>query len=98
MTNTDTTTPDTDTILDTYFAMWQTTDPDERAALVAQAFAPNGRHVDQHAVISFTRIDRFEQIEVALELDAPVAVLRYEIDVGDRPIAHPRQSRQMGRT
>jgi hypothetical protein len=29
--------------------MWRTTDPAERAALVARAFTEDGRHVDQHA-------------------------------------------------
>jgi hypothetical protein len=46
---TDTTTNDTDTILDTYFAMWRTTDAAERADLVAKAFTEDARHVDQHA-------------------------------------------------
>jgi hypothetical protein len=46
---TDTTIPGTEAILDTYFDMWQTTDPDQRARLVAQAFTEDGRHVDQHA-------------------------------------------------
>lgn len=44
-----TTTQDTDTLVDGYFAMWQTTDPAERAELVAKAFSDDGRHVDQHA-------------------------------------------------
>jgi len=46
---TDTTTTDTETILDTYFAMWRTTDAAERFDLVAKAFTDDGRHVDQHA-------------------------------------------------
>ncbi len=46
---TDTTTTDTQTVLDTYFAMWRTTDAAERAELVARAFTEDGRHVDQHA-------------------------------------------------
>ena len=46
---TDTTTPDTTTLVDTYFEMWQTTDAAERAALVARTFTEDGRHVDQHA-------------------------------------------------
>ena len=47
---TDTTTStDTGALLDTYFEMWRTTDPAERAALVAEAFTEDGRHVDQHA-------------------------------------------------
>jgi hypothetical protein len=49
MTDTTTTTTDTGVLLDTYFEMWRTTDPAERAALVAQAFTEDGRHVDQHA-------------------------------------------------
>lgn len=44
-----TTTTDTQTLLDTYFAMWRTTDAAERADLVARAFTEDGRHVDQHA-------------------------------------------------
>lgn len=48
MTNTDITT-DTATLVDTYFEMWRTTDADERASLVGQAFTDDGRHVDQHA-------------------------------------------------
>ena len=46
---TDTTTPDTDTVVETYFAMWRTPDPAQREELVAQAFTEEGRHVDQHA-------------------------------------------------
>ena len=46
---TDTTTPDTDTLVETYFAMWRTTDPAQRAELVTRAFTEDGRHVDQHA-------------------------------------------------
>jgi hypothetical protein len=49
---TDTTTKaitDTDSLVDTYFDMWRTTDATERAELVANAFAEDGRHVDQHA-------------------------------------------------
>ena len=49
MTDTDTTAPDTEAILDTYFSMWRTTDPVQRATLVTEAFTPTGRHVDQHA-------------------------------------------------
>ena len=49
MTDTTTTTTDTGVLLDTYFEMWRTTDPAERAALVAQAFTEDGRHVDKHA-------------------------------------------------
>ena len=49
MTDTDTAAPDTAAVLDTYFAMWRTTDTDQRATLVAQAFAEDGRHVDQNA-------------------------------------------------
>jgi hypothetical protein len=44
-----TTTPDTATLVETYFAMWRTTDPAERAERVATTFTPDGRHVDQHA-------------------------------------------------
>jgi hypothetical protein len=46
---TDTTTTDTATLVDTYFEMWRTTDAERRAALVADSFTPDGRHVDQHA-------------------------------------------------
>lgn len=46
---TDTTTPDTDTLVATYFAMWHATDAAERAELVAATFADDGRHLDQHA-------------------------------------------------
>jgi hypothetical protein len=47
---TDTTTSsDTETLVDTYFDMWQTTDARQRADLVAKVFADDGRHVDQHA-------------------------------------------------
>ena len=49
MTDTETTTPDTATIVEAYFGMWRTTDPAERADLVARVFTPDGRHVDQHA-------------------------------------------------
>lgn len=56
MTTTETTTPETTTpetatadLIETYFAMWRTTDAAERARLVAQVFTANGRHVDQHA-------------------------------------------------
>ena len=49
MTDTETTTPDTGALVDTYFDMWRTTDPAERVALVSQAFTEDGRHVDQHA-------------------------------------------------
>jgi hypothetical protein len=44
-----TTTPETATLVDTYFEMWQTTDVDQRADLVAKTFSDDGRHVDQHA-------------------------------------------------
>jgi hypothetical protein len=44
-----TTTPDTDTLVATYFDMWRTTDPAQRAELVAKTFSEDGRHVDQHA-------------------------------------------------
>jgi hypothetical protein len=46
---TDTTTPDTQTLVDAYFAMWRTTDAAERADRVATTFTEDGRHVDQHA-------------------------------------------------
>jgi SnoaL-like domain len=46
---TDTTTTDTATLVDTYFEMWRTTDAEQRAALVADTFTTDGRHVDQHA-------------------------------------------------
>jgi hypothetical protein len=46
---TDTTTNDTATLVDAYFEMWQTTDEDRRADLVAGTFTEDGRHVDQHA-------------------------------------------------
>jgi hypothetical protein len=46
---TNTTNPDTDTLVDTYFAMWRTTDARRRRTLVAEAFADDGRHVDQQA-------------------------------------------------
>jgi len=49
MTDTDTTAPDTETIVEAYFDLWRTTDPAERADLVARVFTPDGRHVDQHA-------------------------------------------------
>ena len=44
-----TTTPDTETLVATYFDMWRTTDTAERAELVAATFTEDGRHVDQHA-------------------------------------------------
>lgn len=43
---TDTTTTDTATLVDTYFAMWRETDGGTRAELIARAFTPDGRHVD----------------------------------------------------
>ncbi len=46
---TDTISSDTDTLVDTYFDMWRTTDAQQRADLVAKAFTEDGRHVDQHA-------------------------------------------------
>ena len=46
---TDTTTTDTDTLVDAYFAMWRTTDAAERAERVEATFTEDGRHVDQHA-------------------------------------------------
>src|SRR6187549_1241816 len=46
---TTTTTQDTDTLVDAYFAMWRTTDAAERADRVAATFTEDGRHVDQHA-------------------------------------------------
>lgn len=46
---TDTTTTDTAALVDAYFEMWQTTDADRRADLVATTFTDDGRHVDQHA-------------------------------------------------
>lgn len=46
---TDTTTTDTITLVDAYFEMWQSTDADRRADLVATTFTEDGRHVDQHA-------------------------------------------------
>jgi hypothetical protein len=46
---TDTISSDTDTLVDTYFAMWRTTDAQQRADLVGKAFTEDGRHVDQHA-------------------------------------------------
>ncbi|MET0903967.1 MAG: nuclear transport factor 2 family protein [Acidimicrobiales bacterium] len=49
MTDTTTTTQDTETLVDTYFEMWSATDAARRAELVAQAFTEDGRHVDQHA-------------------------------------------------
>jgi SnoaL-like domain len=49
VTDTETATPDSETLVDAYFAMWRTTDPAERAELVARTFTPEGRHVDQHA-------------------------------------------------
>jgi hypothetical protein len=53
MTNTETTTETTTTnagaLVETYFEMWRTTDPTERAELVARTFTADGRHVDQHA-------------------------------------------------
>ena len=53
MTNTistpDTTATDTEALVERYFTMWQTTEPDERASLVAATFTEDGRHVDQHA-------------------------------------------------
>jgi hypothetical protein len=44
-----TTTPDTEPLVATYFDMWRTTDPAQRAELVATTFTEDGRHVDQHA-------------------------------------------------
>lgn len=44
-----TTTPDTDTLIETYFEMWRTSDAADRAQLVARTFSEDGRHVDQHA-------------------------------------------------
>ncbi|MFL6204274.1 MAG: nuclear transport factor 2 family protein [Acidimicrobiales bacterium] len=49
MTDTETTSPDTTTIVETYFDLWRTADPAERADLVGRVFTPEGRHVDQHA-------------------------------------------------
>ena len=49
MTDTETTTTDTAALVETYFEMWRTTDPGERAELVARTFTADGRHVDQHA-------------------------------------------------
>jgi len=46
---TDTTTQDTETLVETYFEMWRTTDAARRGELVARAFSEDGRHVDQHA-------------------------------------------------
>jgi hypothetical protein len=49
MTPNTTTTPDTETLVATYLDVWRTTDPAERAELVAKSFTEDGRHVDQHA-------------------------------------------------
>jgi hypothetical protein len=49
VTDTDTTAPATEALLDIYFDMWRTTDPSERTALVARAFTEDGRHVDPAA-------------------------------------------------
>jgi len=49
MTDTTTTAPGTTELVDAYFAMWRATDEGARAELVARAFAPDGRHVDQLA-------------------------------------------------
>ncbi len=49
MTDTETTTPDTETIVEAYFDMWRSTDAADRADLVARVFTAEGRHVDQHA-------------------------------------------------
>lgn len=46
MTDTATTAPSTVELVDAYFAMWREADADARAALVAVAFTPDGRHVD----------------------------------------------------
>jgi hypothetical protein len=48
-TSTTATAPDTDTLIASYFDLWRTTDPAERATLVAAVFTEDGRHVDQHA-------------------------------------------------
>ncbi|HEX6236713.1 MAG TPA: nuclear transport factor 2 family protein [Acidimicrobiales bacterium] len=43
----DTTTTDAATeLVDTYFDMWRATDDGRRRELVAEVFAPDGRHVD----------------------------------------------------
>jgi len=70
VTETDTTTPDTEGILDTYFDMWRTTDPDHRATLVAQAFTEDGRHVEvlgevEHELPARLRPTRLHEAEVA---------------------------------
>jgi hypothetical protein len=46
VTDTATTAPSTVELVDGYFAMWREPDADARAALVATAFTPDGRHVD----------------------------------------------------
>ncbi len=43
---TDTTPSTVTTVLADYFAMWREPDPAARAALIEQAFSPDGRHVD----------------------------------------------------
>ena len=52
MTDTTTNPTDTEQLVDTYFDMWRATDEGERAALVAEAFTPDGRHVDPMADVS----------------------------------------------
>jgi hypothetical protein len=54
MTTTDTTATDTTTpaVVDTYFQMWNETDPARRAELVAQAWTDDGRHVDPLADVA----------------------------------------------
>src|SRR5436190_8216344 len=39
-------------LVDTYFDMWRATDPATREQLVAESFAPTGRHVDPHADVA----------------------------------------------
>jgi hypothetical protein len=50
MTTTDTTTPPTNTdhtaVADGYFACWNATDPDERAAAIRSTWAPDARTID----------------------------------------------------
>jgi hypothetical protein len=46
MTDTDTTTTDTVTTIDTYLAMWNETDRATRAALIERSWAGDGRYVD----------------------------------------------------
>jgi hypothetical protein len=43
---TDTTTTDLTAVVDAYVAAWNETDPDRRAAHVAQAWTPDGAYVD----------------------------------------------------